>query len=144
MTIETVGEVASVLAIAFFLALVVERIIQFVVRPLIENAVKAMGRDLEDAGLVLPYIAAVMGGALSFGFGLDLFAGMAQAAGLTPEAWLTKGLTALVVSGGSNLLHDLWPTGGELEPVELDVDENGNVLNIITAAPPDVRGRKQG
>ena len=144
MAIETVGSVASVLAMAFFLALVVERIIQFVIRPLIENAVKAVGRDPEGGALFLPYIAAVMGGLLSFGFGLDLFAGMVQAAGLTPEVWLTQLLTAMVVAGGSNLLHDLWPTGGELEPVELEVDENGNVLNIITAAPPAVRGRKQG
>ena len=61
MGIETVADVASVLAMAFFLALVVERIIQFVIRPLVENAVKAAGREPEKVGLILPYISAVMG-----------------------------------------------------------------------------------
>ncbi len=42
---------------------------------------------------------------------MDLFAGLAAAAGLTPAAWFTRALTAVVVAGGSNLLHDLWPRG---------------------------------
>lgn len=114
MLVQTVSSVAGVLTLAFFLALVVERIIQFVVRPLIENAVKLWGGDPEQVGLVLPYVAAVMGFAISYGFGLDLFAAMADAAGLAPASWLTMGLTALVVAGGSNLLHDLWPQSNEL------------------------------
>lgn len=105
----TLASVAGVLSVAFFLALVVERVMQFVIRPLLEAAMKAAGQDVEKVGLVLPYIAAVMGGLVSYGFGLDLFAEMATAAGLEPAAWLTKLLTALVVAGGSNLLHDLWP-----------------------------------
>lgn len=114
-----IGEVAKVLTMAFFLALVVERTIEFVIRPLLENAVKAFGWDVAKVGLVVPYIAAICGGLLSYGFGLDLFAGMAADAGLEPAAWLTRLLTAVVVSGGSNLLHDIWPSGGgTLEPFE--------------------------
>ena len=102
----TVANVSSVLAMAFFLALVVERVMQFVIRPLLEAA---LGKENETIGKILPYVAAVVGGLISYGFGLDLFAGMATAAGLEPAVWLTKLLTALVVAGGSNLLHDLWP-----------------------------------
>lgn len=127
MGIETVADVASVLTMAFFLALVVERIIQFVIRPLVENAVKAAGRDPEKVGLILPYISAVMGGLLSYGFGLDLFAAMAEAAGLEPAAWLTQLLTALVVAGGSNLLHDLWPQGQLEGALELELEEDGRI-----------------
>lgn len=127
MGIDTVTDVASVLTMAFFLALVVERIIQFVVRPLIENAVKAAGSDPGKVALILPYMSAVMGGLLSYGFGLDLFAAMAEAAGLAPAAWLTQLLTALVVAGGSNLLHDLWPQGQLEGEIELELEEDGRI-----------------
>jgi hypothetical protein len=106
------------LALAFFLALVVERVIEFVIRPLIEAAVKAGGWDVAKVSLILPYISAVLGAAVAWGFGLDLFADLAAAAGLTPAVWFTKALTAVVVAGGSNLLHDLWPQ--EIEIVELE------------------------
>ncbi len=36
---------------------------------------------------------------------------LAAGVGLEPAAWATRLLTALVVAGGSNLLHDLWPSG---------------------------------
>lgn len=114
-----VGNISGILALAFFLALVVERIIQFVVRPLLENAAKAAGWDIEKVGLILPYFAALFGGLVSFGFGLDLFAELAAAVDLHPAAWLTRFLTAVVVAGGSNLLHDLWPQG-ELEVENAD------------------------
>lgn len=122
MSIQTFSNVAGVLTLAFFLALVMERVMQFVIRPLIENLFKLFGWDLEKVGLLLPYIAAVLGAVISYGFGLDLFAGMATAAGLAPAAWLTMGLTALVVAGGSNLLHDLWPASGQLEPIEIQLE----------------------
>lgn len=112
------SSVAGVLALAFFLALVVERVIEFVIRPLIEAALKAMSKDVEKVSLILPYLSALLGGGVAWGFGLDLFAGLAAAAGLTPAAWFTKLLTAIVVAGGSNLLHDLWPQ--EIEIVEFE------------------------
>ncbi len=105
------GAVAGVLSLAVFLALTVERVVEFVLRPLIENLMKAAGKDPAKASLFLPYVAAVMGGLVSWGFGLDLFAPLAAGVGLEPAAWATRLLTALVVAGGSNLLHDLWPSG---------------------------------
>ena len=110
--------VASVLALALFLALVVERVIEFVIKPLIEAMAKAAGWDVEKVGLIIPYVAAGLGAAVAWGFGLDLFAELAAAAGLSPAAGFTRALTAVVVAGGSNLLHDLWPQEIEIEMIE--------------------------
>lgn len=119
----TVADVAGVLALAFFLALVVERVIQFVIKPLIESLARAAGWDVERVSLVIPYIAAILGAGVAWGFGLDLFAALAGAAGLAPAAWFTRALTAVVVAGGSNLLHDLWPQGIEIEETIYIEDE---------------------
>lgn len=126
--IVSVSGVAGVLALAFFLSLVVERVIQFVIRPLIENLARAAGWDVERVGLVIPYIAALLGAGVAWGFGLDLFAGLAGAVGLEPAVWFTRGLTAVVVAGGSNLLHDLWPQGDiEIEALYVGgVQETGH------------------
>lgn len=105
------GTVAGVLSLALFLVMVNERVTEFVLRPLVEGILKAAGKSPELASGVLPYIAALMGAAISFGFGLDLFSPLAVAVGLEPAGWVTMLLTALVVAGGSNLLHDIWPSG---------------------------------
>lgn len=117
-----VSSVASVLTLALFLALVVERVIEFVIKPLVESLARAAGWDVEKVGVVIPYIAAVLGAGVAWGFGLDLFADLAVAAGLTPAAWFTRALTAVVVAGGSNLLHDLWPQEIEIEMIENEPD----------------------
>lgn len=117
-----IGSVASVLTLALFLALVVERVIEFVIKPLVEILARAVGWDVEKVGLVIPYIAALLGAAVAWGFGLDLFADLAIAVGLSPAAWFTRALTAVVVAGGSNLLHDLWPQEIEIEMIEHEPD----------------------
>lgn len=117
-----IAGVASVLTLALFLALVVERVIEFVIKPLVESLAKAAGWDVERVSVVIPYIAAVLGAGVAWGFGLDLFADLAAAAGLSPAAWFTRALTAVVVAGGSNLLHDLWPQEIEIELVENEPD----------------------
>lgn len=104
------GAVAGVLSLALFLVMVNERVTEFVLRPIVAALLKAVGKS-EFLGDVLPYVSAALGAAISWGFGLDLFAPLAAAVGLEPAAWVTKLLTALVVAGGSNLLHDLWPSG---------------------------------
>lgn len=103
------GAVAGVLSLAFFLCLVNERVNEFVIRPVVEAILKAAGKPVKAAAGVMPYVSAVTGFAISFGFGLDLFAPLAEAVGLHPATWVTQALTAVVVAGGSNLLHDLWP-----------------------------------
>lgn len=105
------GAVAGVLSLALFLAMVNERVVEFVVRPFVEALLRRAGQPKEEAAKVMPYVAAGMGGLISWGFGLDLFAPLAAAVGLEPATWVTRLLTALVVAGGSNLLHDLWPSG---------------------------------
>jgi hypothetical protein len=122
--------IAGVLSAALFLSLSVERVVQFVIRPLLATLVK----DEEKAGKVLPYLSALLGGLVSWGFGLDLFAPLAAAVGLAPAAWITKLFTALVVSGGSNLLHDLWPSGGRLIPVQLDMTDLDGATTRIEVA----------
>lgn len=130
MIMASVAGVASALTLALFLALVVERVIQFVIKPLVESLAKAAGWDVAKVGVVIPYISAALGAAVAWGFGLDLFADLAAAAGLTPAVWFTKALTALVVAGGSNLLHDLWPPQGiVVEPIELTVEEPNGTGN---------------
>jgi hypothetical protein len=118
------------LALALFLALVVERVIEFVIKPLIENLARAAGWDGEKVGLIIPYVAAGLGAAVAWGFGLDLFADLAAAVGLTPAAWFTRALTAVVVAGGSNLLHDLWPQEIEIETVEFEPEGGPTTLTI--------------
>lgn len=123
---EALVSVAETLAFAFFLVMVVERVTEFVVKPLIGNILKLAGQSeettAEKLGNILPFVTAVMGATLSYGFGIDLFAGLAASAGLEPAAWLTQLLTAIVLGGGSNLLHDLWP--GQYPPIELEIDES--------------------
>lgn len=132
---QEVGEVAQVLAFAFFLALVVERVIEFVVKPLLLGALKAALKDeeraKEKAGLVIPYVAFGFGAALAWGFGLDLFAGLAAAVGLEPATWFTLALTAIVVGGGSNLMHDLWP-----QTIELEIEADLSAAEQVTAHRP--------
>ena len=124
------SSIATVLGLALFLALVVERVIEFVIKPLIEAMAKAAGWDVDKVGLVIPYIAAALGAAVAWGFGLDLFADLAAAVGLTPAAWFTRALTAVVVAGGSNLLHDLWPQEIEIETVEFGPEGGPATLTI--------------
>lgn len=105
------GAVAGVFALAVALSLVNERVMEFVIRPFVEAFLRSAGRPLELTGRILPYLAAVSGALISLGFKMDLFAPLAAAVGLEPEVWVTRVLTAVVVAGGSNFLHDTWPGG---------------------------------
>jgi len=131
MGFEDLAVVGGVLALAGFLAGTVERVIEKALKPMFEKLFVAFGLGAEKLSAFIPLVAFVLGALLSYGFGLDLFAPLAEVVGLEPAAWLTQGLTAVVVGGGSNLINDLWPqTGGVLEPVELEIDEEGNVTSI--------------
>lgn len=119
MGFENLAVVGGVLSLALFLAGFVERVIEFVIKPILGGILGAFGWGTEKIGAFIPLVALVVGALISYGFGLDLFAPLAEVVGLEPAVWLTQGLTAVVVGGGSNLIHDLWPTGGdgELEPM---------------------------
>lgn len=119
MGFENLAVVGGVLTLATFLAGVVERVIEKAIKPMLERIFGAFGGDAEKISAFIPLVAFVAGFLLSYGFGLDLFKPLAEVVGLEPAVWLTQGLTAVVVGGGSNLIHDLWPVGGggELEPM---------------------------
>lgn len=103
------GQMVGVLGLALSLAFAVEKFIERVVKPLTGPLFKAAGLDDKMISLIIQWISFLIGALLSFGFGLDLFNLMAAAVELRPAAWLTKLCTALIVGGGSNLIHDLWP-----------------------------------
>ena len=82
---------------AIFLALVNERVITYFIAPLFEKFAPA-------GKWMLLYIAAVTGGLLSFAAGIDLMAG----AGIELAYPVNLVVSAILVGGGSNLLHDVF------------------------------------
>jgi len=94
MTIAIVGAVV-------FLALLVERVIEIFVKPLIPDAHK-------DKAL---YVALVLGVALALGFQVDAISPTLEQFGAVPLApWVGMIVTGIVIGGGGNLIHDLWPS----------------------------------
>lgn len=101
MLAEAALTVAVAFVLAAFLALVNERLIEAFIAPLAERG---------GWNYLLPYVSLVTGALISLGFGLDLFGPIAADLSITMVAsWAGYVLTAAVVGGGSNLLHDLWP-----------------------------------
>lgn len=100
--------VAGVFGLAIFLALVNERVNQFVIRPALEGVLRALRKPVALASDLMPYITAMTALLVSVGFGIDLFRPLAVAVGLSPERWVTVVFSAFVVSGGSNMIHDVW------------------------------------
>lgn len=101
---ELVG-ITTPLALAFFLALSVERVIEWFLKPLLDKI-----QDETYRTLAIRLLTLLFGGVVAFGFGLDLVTPLVQAAGIAPQ-WPVLGpiVTAVIVGGGSTLLHDLWP-----------------------------------
>lgn len=95
------------LAIALFLSLVVNRIIEYAVKP-----VKQRYPDLDMWWLV--YVAWVAGAALAWVAQINLFADYLP----NPLAGLI--LTAIVVGGGANLLHDIFQSPQIIEVEEVE------------------------
>ncbi len=82
------------------IAVVIERLVQFLVKP-------AVPAKFTKA---VPYVAVALGVLTAFGLNLDLLSPFLGQAGITPAVdWAGKALTGLLMGGGSNLIHDLWP-----------------------------------
>ena len=101
---ELVG-ITTPIALAFFLALAVERLIEWFLKPALAKIADETYRTLATRLITL-----LFGGVVAFGLGLDLVTPLAEAAGVVLR-WplLPPILTAVIVGGGSTLLHDLWP-----------------------------------
>ena len=102
--LQALATIAGVFAFGSLLALTVERLVEkFVTWPL-----ERIGWPSE----VKAYVALVVAGLFSWGFAIDLFTPLAVSVGLQPFVpWAGYVLTALAVGGGSQLLHDVWPSG---------------------------------
>lgn len=101
---ELVG-ITTALGLAFFLALAVERIIEYFFKQPIDKIADETYRTL-----ALRLLTLLFGGLVAFGLGLDLITPLALAAGVIIRwPFLPAILTAVIVGGGSTLLHDLWP-----------------------------------
>lgn len=92
--------VAGAAAGAAFLALVLERLIEYLVAPVLPT-------DWHD---LIPYVSAALGVAGAFAFQVDVISPTMEAFGADPlTAWAGYLTTGLLIGGGSNLIHDLWP-----------------------------------
>lgn len=104
---EAILAMAQVVLFASFLALVLERITELLIKPPLTSLKN--GRFL----WLIPYLASALGILTAVSFGVDLAEPIATALGLK-VAWPIFGeiLTGLVIGGGSNLIHDVWPGRG--------------------------------
>lgn len=99
---SALGVMANVFAFAVFLALINERIIELLLKPVLEKI---------DRMIFVPYVAMLTGLVISVVFQVDLITPLAEAVGLQPlTPWAGYIVTGLLVGGGSNFLHDLWPS----------------------------------
>jgi len=88
------AEGLSMLAVALFMAVVNERLVEWFVAPLFKK--------YKVDTLWMRYIAGVTGFVISFFAGMNLFGGFIG------NAQLGTILTGIVVGGGSNLVHELF------------------------------------
>lgn len=101
--LQGISLVAQVFALAAFLAVIVERLVEHFIKPLLARAGQSW---------LAPYAALVLGAAVSLAFGIDVFSPIATAVGVEMTApWAGLALSALVVGGGSQFMHDIWPSG---------------------------------
>ena len=95
-------ELLQPLALASFLAIAANRIIEAIATP-----VRKKWPAIDMWWLI--YVAWLVAGMLSYAAGLDLFGSV------FPQPMVGRLLTAVVVGGGANLLHDLFPGSRALE-----------------------------
>lgn len=97
---ELLGQSVQVLMFASFLALLVERLVELLIKP-----------AMPPAGYkYIAHTAVVIGALIALAFGVDLLTPLAVGLGLAvPYPLAGAALTGMVIGGGSNLLHDLWP-----------------------------------
>ena len=104
---EAILALGQVVLFAGFLSLVLERLTELLIKP-------ALTRLMDGRWVWLtPYLAGLLGVLTAVALGLDLLEPIARSLGLV-VVWPLFGeiLTGLVIGGGSNLLHDIWPGRG--------------------------------
>ena len=100
---EALAILAPMIAFAGFVSLVIERTLNLILRPLLA-AIPALD-PYKD------YISIVFGVAIGFLFGIDLLSPLAEMMGFSVAvSWGGVVLTGILMGGGSNLIHDIWPS----------------------------------
>lgn len=95
--IETV---TATVGAGFFMALALERLVELFIKPAVPAQYK----------VIVPYAALVLGVLAAFGFNIDLITPTLEGFGIEPAvSWAGLLVSGLLIGGGSNLLHDLWP-----------------------------------
>jgi len=88
-------EAVSALIVALFLATINERLVEWFIAPLVEKA--------KVDTLWLRYVAGLTGAVIALFAGVNLFP-----LAYVPAPYLGQVLTAIIVGGGSNLVHELF------------------------------------
>lgn len=95
MDSEQIGLIAAVVVQLTVAAVVVERIVEFFVKPRLPEKYKGW----------TVYVAIALGLLLSINYNLDAMVPLGFSAGIT---WLGKILTGVVIGGGTAFVHDLF------------------------------------
>ena len=111
---EIISVGITAVAAASFLALVLERLMEYLIAPiwlfLLGIAIKLLDVDSDGKG-TLPFVAAILGIGFAAAWSLDIISPTLNTLGWTvTEGWPGILISGLVIGGGSNLLHDLWPS----------------------------------
>ncbi len=92
--------VAAAFGAAVFMAVIIERVIEYLVKPPLP----------EKYHKVIPYVSAGLGVLVAFGIGLDVVSPVLETFGIIPRIdWIGEFFTGLLFGGGANLIHDIWP-----------------------------------
>lgn len=88
---------------ALFLALILERITELFIVPFVPDQFKPY----------VPFGTLVLGLGFSLVFAVDIVTPVLESLGTVNSAsWAGTVLTGVLIGGGSNLLHDIWPGDG--------------------------------
>lgn len=131
----------AVLAFALFLATVNERLVEKFLKPVLQKG----GRESWTG-----QVALLSGLLMSVAFGIDLFTPAAEALGISLAVpWTGVLLTGLLVGGGSNFIHDVWPGTpeaviGEVLEITTPDGETIEVEAAIEPLPVSRAGKRDG
>lgn len=104
--------VAGAVAIAAFLALILERITEAFVSPIYSVLQKFLTGEASKEQPYMVYVTLALGVLIAYAFSVDAVTptltslGQEIPARLSGAGWL---LTGVIMGGGSNFLHDIWP-----------------------------------
>lgn len=99
---QLIGQTTQLLAFAGLLALIIENIIEFMIKPTLNYFLTQ-----EHVTIILPYVTNLFGVIVAVGFNIDLISYAAQEFGLGLESSLLgEVVTGLILSRVSNLISD--------------------------------------